>query len=109
MIHTRTIVDAMPGNGPNDVAVNSYELTNTEPASHVMAKTSVLPAFFALLILLFIAGYFARNNEKEYSYTKISVANMFIVGSLATAFIFAFKVILNKYPIKGFTDVMNTI
>jgi hypothetical protein len=40
---------------------------------------------------------------------KLGIRNWLLVGTMAVLFIVVMKVLVNKYPIKGVSDVINAV
>ena len=68
--------------------------------------------FLAILAFLVIAEYARKHEKMKLDNPKIigiGVLNWIFVTALATSGIFAFKVILNKWHVKGLTDLINVV
>lgn len=76
-----------------------------DDAPEVNTVGYLIAAFVLLVILKYATEHEHANMQVEL--VGISVWNWISIGLMSTLFIVSFKTILNKYPIKGITQLVN--
>lgn len=118
--------DSFPGVGPQDIltqagfagiddtpgaaTVVQTVQKQAQAAGGVTPKVNYLWYFLGIFVLLVgmkYAGHKASGAQPQLA--GVGVYNFVVIGVMAMLFILTGKVIFNKYPIKGVTDLFNAV